>query len=99
MWWLDDIVVPAVLILGFCSFAAIVRWRTRDMTRETTRTAESMYGSYADSVRKQRKYAEEHGGQWSDDEGRHDALTGRLAPPPSTAARPARQSPSVPPSP
>jgi hypothetical protein len=28
-----------------------------------------MYSSYADSNRKQRKYAREHGGQWRDDEG------------------------------
>jgi len=28
-----------------------------------------MYSNYADSNRKQRKYAREHGGQWRDDEG------------------------------
>jgi hypothetical protein len=72
MWWLDDIVVPAVLILALCSFVVTVRWRTRDMTRRTTRTAESMYAANADSIRKQRKYAEERGGQWQDDERRQD---------------------------
>jgi hypothetical protein len=59
MWWLDDIVVPAALIIGFGCFVVMVRWRTRDMTRKTTRTAENMYPSYADSTRRQRKYADE----------------------------------------
>jgi hypothetical protein len=37
--------------------------------RKNTRTAEDLYPLYADSIRKQRKYAKEHGGQWRDDEG------------------------------
>jgi hypothetical protein len=96
MWWLDDIVVPAVLIIGFGCFVVMARWRTRDLTRETTRTAESMYPSYAGSIRQQRKYAEEHGGTWQDDEERQDALTRPLTPPSKTAGRPATQPPPTP---
>ena len=70
MWWLDDIIVPAVLILGVSCFVLLVRSSTRRSARKTTtRTAEDLYPLYADSIRKQRKYAKEHGGQWRDDEG------------------------------
>jgi hypothetical protein len=37
------------------------------MTRKTTRSAEDLYPRYADSARKQRRHAKEHGGQWTDD--------------------------------
>ena len=68
MWW-EYIVIAAVLIFGVYCFLAIVGFETRLLTRKTDRTAESMYGSYADSGRKQRKYARERGGQRRDDEG------------------------------
>jgi hypothetical protein len=67
MWWLDDIIVPAVLILGVYCFMVMVGFRTRTLTRKTTRTAENMYPLYADSLKKQQKYAREHGGTWKDD--------------------------------
>jgi len=67
MWWLDDIVVPVLLLLGFSCFAILVGFRTRMLTRRTTRRAEDLYPQYADSARKQRRYAREHGGQWPDD--------------------------------
>jgi hypothetical protein len=38
------------------------------LARKTTRTAESMYDEYADSPRKQRRYAREHGGEWREDQ-------------------------------
>jgi hypothetical protein len=63
MWWLDDIIVPAVLILGVSCFVLLVRSSTRRSVRKNTRTAEDLYPLYADSTRKQRKYAKEHGGQ------------------------------------
>lgn len=85
MWWLDDIVIPAFLIFGVYCFLVLVGFRTRMLTRKTTRTAESMYDSYADSPSKQRKYAIEHGGTWKDDGEQQDALTKRLAPTPKTA--------------
>lgn len=69
MWWLDDIIVPAVLILGVSCFVWLVRSSTRRSVRKNTRSAEDLYPLYADSIRKQRKYAKEHGGQWQDDEG------------------------------
>jgi hypothetical protein len=67
MWWLDDIVVPAVLILGVCCFVWLVRRGTRTSARKSIRTAEDLYPRYADSIRKQRKYAKEHGSMWRDD--------------------------------
>jgi hypothetical protein len=78
MWWLDDIIVPAVLILGVSCFVLLVRSSTRRSVRKTTtRTAEDLYPLYADSIRKQRKYAKEHGGQRRDDEGsRRPRLSG-----------------------
>jgi hypothetical protein len=68
MWW-EYIIIVAVLIFGIYSFLVVVGFRTRLQTRKTDRTAESMYSNYADSNRKQRKYARERGGQWQDDEG------------------------------
>jgi hypothetical protein len=69
MWWLDDIVIPALFVLAVYCFVVMVGFRTRMLTRRTTRTAESMYDSYADSLRKQQKYAKEHGGSWKADDG------------------------------
>ena len=69
MWWMNDIIVPAVLILGVSVFVWLVRIMTRRIGRRTSRTAEGLYPRYGDSLRKQRKYAKEHGGQWRDDEG------------------------------
>jgi hypothetical protein len=68
VWW-QIIVIVAVLIFVIYLFLVIVGYRTRMLTRRTDRTAESMYSDYADSDRKQRKYARERGGQWRDDEG------------------------------
>ena len=60
MWWLDDIIIPAVLIVGISCFVWLARMSTRRFTRKTTRTAEDLYPRYADSIRHQRKYAKEH---------------------------------------
>lgn len=68
MWW-QYIIFAAVLVFLVYCFRVIVGHRTRLLTRKTDRTAESMYRDYADSNRKQRKYAAERGGQWRDDEG------------------------------
>jgi len=68
MWWLDDIIIPAVLILGVSCFVWLVRLQTWRLTRKTARTAEDLYPRYADSIRQQRKYAKEHGGQLRDEE-------------------------------
>ncbi len=97
MWWLDDIIIPVLLIVGVCCFLLLVGFRTRMLTRRTNRTAENMYDNYADSVKKQRKYARDHGGTWTDDEGKSATLTNPSAPPPKTATSPAR--PKSPPAP
>ena len=88
MWWLD-IVVPALLVLAVFGFVLAVRLQTQRLTGRTTSTAEDLYSRYADSPRKQRKYAREHGGQWQEDGGQQDPLAKRLAPP-SKAERPGR---------
>ncbi len=68
MWWMNFIVVPAVLLLGIYGFLVLVGFRRRMLTRKTEHTAESMYDNYADSVRTQRRYASSRGGQWRDGE-------------------------------
>ena len=62
MWWLY-VIVAAVLLFGIYAFLTIAGFETRILSRRTTRTAESMYPGYADSPRKQRRYAKEHGGE------------------------------------
>jgi hypothetical protein len=61
VWWLYVIVV-AVLLFGIYAFLTLAGFETRVLSRRTTRKAESMYPSYGDSPRKQRRYAEQHGG-------------------------------------
>jgi hypothetical protein len=60
MSW-EDILIPALFILAIYCFAVMVGFRTRTLTRKTTRTAENMYPLYADSIKKQKEYAKEHG--------------------------------------
>jgi hypothetical protein len=66
-WWETTLFLMAV-VLAIWGFASLVGIRTRILTRKTYRTAENIYPNYADSARKQRRYAREHGGQWHDDE-------------------------------
>ena len=61
MWWLY-VIVAAVLLFGIYAFLTLAGFETRVLSRRTTRTAESMYSSYADSLRKQRRRARQHGG-------------------------------------
>lgn len=67
MWW-EYIVIAGVLLFGIYAFASLVGFQTRLMTRRGSRTVESMYNAYADSPRKQRRYARQHGDEWKDDE-------------------------------
>jgi hypothetical protein len=60
MWWLDDIIVPVLLLAGICCFAMLVGFRTRMETRKTTRVAEDLYPRYADRAR---KHARQPGGE------------------------------------
>ena len=66
-WWETVLFLMAVAV-AIWGFASIVGLRTRTLTRKTDRTAEDLYPDFADSPRKQRRYAREHGGQWHDDE-------------------------------
>ena len=68
MTWWEIILFIAVVIFAIYAFASIVGFRTRSLTRPTDRTAENMYGNYADSPRKQRTYARHHGGDGHDGE-------------------------------
>ena len=67
VWW-QYIIVVVVLALGVCGFLTLTSFETRVLSRKTKRTAESMYGNYADSDRKQRRYAKIRHGQSQDDE-------------------------------
>ena len=69
LWW-QYIVIVAVLALGIYGFTVLTGFETRVLSRKTKRTAESMYGNYADPDRKQRRYAKNRHGQRQDDEGR-----------------------------
>lgn len=62
-WWETTLFFAAV-ILAIWGFASLVGFRTRSLTRHTDRTAQDMYDQFADSPRKQRKYARQHGGEW-----------------------------------
>jgi hypothetical protein len=64
MWM--DIGIVALLLFGVYAFAQLAGWETKALTRRTTRRAEDMYGQFADPLRKQRRYAREHGGEWRD---------------------------------
>lgn len=65
-WW-ETILFLAAVILAIWGFASLVGFRTRSLTRRTDRTAEQMYDRFADSPRRQRKYARQHGGEWHND--------------------------------
>ena len=65
MWM--DIGIVALLLVGVYCFIELVGWRTRMLTSQTERSAEDTYGQYADPLVKQRRYAHEHGGGWTDD--------------------------------
>jgi hypothetical protein len=62
-WWEVTLFFAAV-ILAIWGFASLVGVRTPSLTRHTDRTAQDMYEQFADSPRKQRKYARQHGGEW-----------------------------------
>lgn len=68
MWW-QDIIIAAVILLGIYGFVVFTRFETRVLSRRTSRKAADMYPNYADSPRKQRRYARQHGGEWTSDDG------------------------------
>ena len=68
MWW-QYVIIAAVIVLGVYGFLVLTGFETRNLSRRTTRTAEDMYPGYAGSRRKQRRYARQHGGEWTSDGG------------------------------
>ena len=56
------------VIAAIYGFLALIGIETRVLTRRTDRTAKDIYGNYADSERKQHRYARQHGGQWREGE-------------------------------
>jgi hypothetical protein len=67
-WWGDVLFLIAVAV-AIWGFISLVGFRTSTLTRRTYRTAENLYPNYADSPRKQRRYAKEHGGEWRNPDG------------------------------
>jgi hypothetical protein len=68
VWW-QYIIIAAVILLGVYGFLVLTRFETRNLSRRTKRTAADVYPSYVDSIRKQRRYARQHGGEWTSDDG------------------------------
>jgi predicted negative regulator of RcsB-dependent stress response len=66
MWM--DIGIVALFVVAIYAFVQLVGWRTRSMSRRSNRTAESLYDTYADSPRKQRRFARQHGGSSTDEQ-------------------------------
>lgn len=67
-WW-DYVMVVGVFLLGIFAFWALTKSLGRALSQGSSPPADSTYGNYADSLRKQRRYARQHGGEWKDDEG------------------------------
>lgn len=65
MWW-QYVIIVVVLILGVYGFIALTGFETRLLSRRTDRTAESMYGNYADPERKRRRSAKQRDSQQKD---------------------------------
>ena len=57
--WLD-VVIVALFAVGIYCFAVLTGFQTRVLARRSNRRAEDMYGEYADSPHKQRRFAKEH---------------------------------------
>ncbi len=70
MWW-QYIIIAAVILFGIYGFLTLTNFETRVLSRRTTRRAADLYPNYADPVRKQRRYAKEHGREWTGDDGDH----------------------------
>jgi hypothetical protein len=66
-WW-EYIIIAAVFLAGIYAFLAATRSLTGLLSYGSSRTADTMYDNYADSMRKQRRYARQHGEE-KDDEG------------------------------
>jgi hypothetical protein len=65
---LMDIAILALFAVAIYGFILMTRSRTRTLTRKTDRRAEDLYDRFADSPGEERRYARQHGGEWTDDE-------------------------------
>ena len=68
MWW-QYIIIAAVILFGIYGFLTLTSFETRVLSRRTTRRAADLYPRYADSLRTQRRYARQHGGEWVSSDG------------------------------
>jgi len=66
MWW-QYLIAAVVVVVAIWGFVSVVRLQTHRLSDRTTNTAEDVYDRYADSLHNQRKYAEEHSGEWRDE--------------------------------
>jgi hypothetical protein len=80
VWW-QYIIIAAVLVLGIDAFLVFTGFETRTLSRRTARTADDMYPGYADSLRKRRRYARQHGGEWTSHDGGQPREPERTQPP------------------
>jgi len=62
-WW-EALIFFAAVILAIWGFASMAGFETRFLSRRTDRRAQDMYDEFADSPRKQRRFARRHGGEW-----------------------------------
>jgi hypothetical protein len=62
-WW-EAVLFFVAVIVAIWGFLIMVGVETRFWTRGHGRTAQDMYDQFADSSRKQRRYARRHGGEW-----------------------------------
>lgn len=67
MWW-QWLVGAVVVVVAVWGFISVVRMQTHRLSDRTNNTAEDVYDRYADRPREQRKYAQDHGGEWKDEE-------------------------------
>jgi len=65
---LIDIAILVLFAVAIYGFILMTRTRTRTLTRKSDRRAEDLYDNFADSPDKERRYARQHGGEWTDDE-------------------------------
>ena len=68
VWW-QYIIIAAVILFGIYGFLVLTRFETWNLSRRTNRRAVDLYPRYADSLRKQRRFARQHGGEWTSDDG------------------------------
>jgi hypothetical protein len=54
VWW-EYVIIAAVLVLGVYSFKVLTNFQTRQLSRKSTRSAESIYRNYADPEGERRR--------------------------------------------